>query len=439
MSGSRARVNGGQRLRVSPCTRAIAVCSPSNSTCTASRPNANSSRSPGSPLRITVFGPRRTTVSLPSGRRRTMPTGLRRKVSFPARDTPAQVTASRSGSGSRGCHPGCARRTSSWGTNISTLLTSRSSAGIRVGQNAGGPPRTRSTSSAHGLRAESSWTFLVWPGGGGSRMPAAASGRRSRTTRWAARSRVCQPVHSVGSSGPSSVNKSHNAARSSEETAMPQTVRAGRSGLVQLLGVELQVRVPVRDQAVDGPVAAVVAVVVALAAPRALGRVERGERELVAGVVGEQVRAEDHGADGLAVGAQVVRARVAQLPLGVEDVGLDDLELVRVRTVRATAGGVAPPVAQLRAGALARREPELLDLPAAPVAQRGPLGGVDRLLGGQQRTATDPSADEPGDQRHDKARDDEAGAPLRWRGGAVGAGVEMGVGRSEERRVGQEW
>ena len=45
-------------------------------------------------------------------------------------------------------------------------------------------------------------------------MPGPASGLRSRTTRWAARSKVVQPSHRVGASGPSSSNRGHSCTRS---------------------------------------------------------------------------------------------------------------------------------------------------------------------------------------------------------------------------------
>ena len=45
-------------------------------------------------------------------------------------------------------------------------------------------------------------------------MPGPASGLRSRTTRWAARSKVVHPSHSVGASGPSSSKRAQICARS---------------------------------------------------------------------------------------------------------------------------------------------------------------------------------------------------------------------------------
>ena len=53
-------------------------------------------------------------------------------------------------------------------------------------------------------RRSAAMTFDVCPDNGRTRIPTAASGRRSRITRWAIMSWVVQPTHSVGWSGPSS-------------------------------------------------------------------------------------------------------------------------------------------------------------------------------------------------------------------------------------------
>src|SRR5689334_11598728 len=55
-------------------------------------------------------------------------------------------------------------------------------------------------------------------------MPGAASRRRSRTTRWAARSRVVQPSQRVGASGPAARMDSTSAARSRRATLIKATL-----------------------------------------------------------------------------------------------------------------------------------------------------------------------------------------------------------------------
>ena len=95
-----------------------------------------------------------------------------------------------------------ARRTSPWRMNISATSTSGSSSSERrVGRRAGsdlvhqlvpvGVP-------GHVVLA----AVAVRPAKKGMRMPGAASRRYSRIIRWAARSRVFQPSHRVGASGP---------------------------------------------------------------------------------------------------------------------------------------------------------------------------------------------------------------------------------------------
>lgn len=54
----------------------------------------------------------------------------------------------------------------------------------------------------------------VRPAKGATKMPAARSGRPSRTMRWASSSALVQLPHSVGTSGPTSRRVSHRAPRS---------------------------------------------------------------------------------------------------------------------------------------------------------------------------------------------------------------------------------
>src|SRR5215468_7472585 len=65
-------------------------------------------------------------------------------------------------------------------------------------------------------------TRSVWPASGPPITPAAASGLRSLSTRWAARSRVCQPSHKVGAPGPVSSRRLHRAMRSSRAKLIPR-------------------------------------------------------------------------------------------------------------------------------------------------------------------------------------------------------------------------
>src|SRR5215472_9868939 len=65
-------------------------------------------------------------------------------------------------------------------------------------------------------------TRSVCPASGPPMTPAAASGLCSLSTRWAARSRVCQPSHRVGARGPVSSSSAHRAARSSRAKLIPR-------------------------------------------------------------------------------------------------------------------------------------------------------------------------------------------------------------------------
>ena len=152
------------------------------------------------------------TASWPSPRRRSSaaararpaPCGpAARDIGFSRRHS----SCSRSPSIGRGAQPSVARRTSSWWTKNSTVLASRSMGSRAAGDHRGGPVRTRSTRSPHAPDATWRRTFSLWPASGRTRMPMAASGRRSRITRWAARSRVAQPSSRVGASGPTAAKQ----------------------------------------------------------------------------------------------------------------------------------------------------------------------------------------------------------------------------------------
>ena len=119
---------------------------------------------------------------------------------------------------SRGSQPGAPRRTSSWCTKNSTELTRSSTPGSAITDSAGGPDLMIRTRSGNGVRfLIRCCTRAVYPASGPPATPAAASGRRSRSTRCAARSPVVQPSHSVGASGPVLSSSAHNARRSSRE------------------------------------------------------------------------------------------------------------------------------------------------------------------------------------------------------------------------------
>ena len=75
-------------------------------------------------------------------------------------------------------------------------------------------PSTVRTSSSYGRAACPAIAESASRLSGGTTMPAQALGCRSRTTRWAASSRVAQPSQRVGASGPSSSRRSQRAARS---------------------------------------------------------------------------------------------------------------------------------------------------------------------------------------------------------------------------------
>ena len=87
----------------------------------------------------------------------------------------------------------------------------------------GGPLRIWSTSCRYGVRAMSMRrTRSLCPASGPPMMPAAASGLRSLSTRWAARSTVCQPSHRVGAAEPVSSSSAHSVARSSRAKLIPR-------------------------------------------------------------------------------------------------------------------------------------------------------------------------------------------------------------------------
>src|SRR6478735_2757099 len=89
-------------------------------------------------------------------------------------------------------------------------------------ESTGGPDANRSTRSSHFVEVVSCFcTRAVWGASGPNTRPGNASGRRSRTTRCATRSRVVQPSHRVGASGPTARRISTRAARSRWATDMP--------------------------------------------------------------------------------------------------------------------------------------------------------------------------------------------------------------------------
>ncbi len=76
-------------------------------------------------------------------------------------------------------------------------------------------PTHRGHQLGHGIRSRTlRRTWSVYPAKGAQTSPGPLSGRRSRTTRWAARSRVVHPSHRVGAAGPSSSKRSQRVARS---------------------------------------------------------------------------------------------------------------------------------------------------------------------------------------------------------------------------------
>src|SRR5665213_3302993 len=79
----------------------------------------------------------------------------------------------------------------------------------------GGPLLTMATSFSYEFAADMADIVFCRVAARGERTrPRAATGLRSRTTRWVARSVVVQPSHSVGAVGPTRVNRSHRALRS---------------------------------------------------------------------------------------------------------------------------------------------------------------------------------------------------------------------------------
>src|SRR5580704_6857796 len=79
----------------------------------------------------------------------------------------------------------------------------------------GGPLLTMATSVSYELAADmAAIAFCRVGASAGRTRPRAATGLRSRTTRWVARSVVVQPSHKVGATGPTRVNRSHRALRS---------------------------------------------------------------------------------------------------------------------------------------------------------------------------------------------------------------------------------
>src|SRR6201984_1144568 len=79
------------------------------------------------------------------------------------------------------------------------------------------------------------------------RMPGAASRRYSRITRWAARSRVFQPSHSVGASGPTLRMVSARAPRSRQATDTLLSLEADMIGVGALMSLRHHGRIVVRS------------------------------------------------------------------------------------------------------------------------------------------------------------------------------------------------
>src|SRR3954470_2838903 len=186
---------------------------------TSERPDAHRSSSSGSPSTVVPPAPIRFSTAGTSLRRSSRPAG-------PAARRAKNVTAFHNWScaargSTRGAQPGCARRASSWWMAYSVVLSRSARTGQAIGAHAGGPDRTRSAISAGGVDVRSRSSSRCdqrpspWRRGSVSRpKPGSASGRRSRTTRWAARWAVVQPAQQVGASGPSSASRSARAARS---------------------------------------------------------------------------------------------------------------------------------------------------------------------------------------------------------------------------------
>src|SRR5665213_3193010 len=79
----------------------------------------------------------------------------------------------------------------------------------------GGPLLTMATSFSYEFAADMADIVFCRVAARGERTrPRAATGLRSRTTRWVARSVVVQPSHRVGATGPTRVKRSHRALRS---------------------------------------------------------------------------------------------------------------------------------------------------------------------------------------------------------------------------------
>ena len=114
---------------------------------------------------------------------------------------------------SRGPRP-LALRTSSWWTKYSFRFATERTHPMRNNPG-GGPDRIRATShpNSFALPASPCATRRTAEQAGRTRQ-GPATGSRSRSTMWAARSRAVQPSRSVGASAPSSSKRSHRARRS---------------------------------------------------------------------------------------------------------------------------------------------------------------------------------------------------------------------------------
>src|SRR5215831_11015233 len=92
-------------------------------------------------------------------------------------------------------------------------------------------------------------TRPVWLASGPPITPAAASGRCSLSTRWAARSRVRQPSHKVGAPGPVSSSRSHRAIRSSRAKLIPRWYACPSSLTITIGSAHENRTVPAMNQA----------------------------------------------------------------------------------------------------------------------------------------------------------------------------------------------
>ena len=228
LSGAR----GGFRIPSETAVRVrMAASVPSRRTWAAARrPDVQRVSSPGVPVTVTT-GVRALAVIrtrpcpgsvVMSSRTSSTPTGALRSTNRAMPSRPHRASDS-AGVTFRSAQPGVPRRMSSWCTKNSTRLARSSIPGMPNRDSRGGPFRIAATRSPNDSRSVSPrCTRRVYPASGPIMMPAPASGRRSLSTRWAARSRVVQPSHSVGADGPVCSSSAHSARRSSRARVIPR-------------------------------------------------------------------------------------------------------------------------------------------------------------------------------------------------------------------------